>query len=132
MKIKLLFLGVVLVGAMTSFTAKLAATGGLKVKIELPAGVKADLEDTPIELFKTIEDMEDSKSVKSGWTNAAGEGTIEGVEAGTYYLDAMVETDDAKVYYGTLKVDIKSGVTGSVVLKLERNTELEDYEDDEE
>ena len=127
-----MFFAVLMFGALTSFTTKLPAQGGLKVKIELPAGVEADLDATPIELFKTMEDVENSKSVKSSWTNEKGEGKFEGVEPGTYFLDAMVESDDEKVYYAVVKVDITSGVVGSVVLKLERSTQFEDSEEEEE
>lgn len=134
MKIKMLFLAVALLGVMTSFTTKLPATGGVKVKIELPAGVKADLDVTPIELYKTMEDVENAKGFKASWTNEAGEGKIDGVEAGKYFLDAMVEAEDGKVYYSVVEVEIKAGVIGSVVLKLERHEEFEgdlDYEDGE-
>jgi len=133
MKIKLMFLAVALMGVMSSFTTKSQATGSLKVKIELPAGVSADLDQTPLGLFKTMEDAENEKVYKSGWTNASGNGTIVGAEEGKYFLDALAETEDGQVYYAVMPVEIKAGAAGSVVLKLVRNEEMEgDYSDEEE
>lgn len=130
-----MFLALVLLGALASFTTKSQATGGLKVKVELSSGVVADLESIPLELFKTMEDVENSKSVKVIFTNTKGEGTFSGIEAGSYFLDGMVETDAGQVYYKVMKVDIIAGQTGAVVLKLERDLEFEgdlDDEDDDE
>lgn len=126
-----MFLALVLLGALASFTTISQATGGLKVKVELSSGVVADLESIPLELFKTMEDVENSKSVKGIFTNTKGEGTFSGIEAGSYFLDGMVETDAGQVYYKVMKVDIIAGQTGAVVLKLERDLEFEGDLDDE-
>lgn len=131
MKIKITFLSLFILGTLASFTLKSQAVGGLKVKVELPSGVVADLEDTPIDLYKTQEDLDNEKAVKSAATNAKGEGTFTNVEAGTYFPDGMVETEDGKVYYKSMKVEIKAGQTGSIVLQLERNLEFEGALDDE-
>lgn len=131
MKIKLMFVLIALVGTMSSFTSKLIVSGGLKVKVELPSGVVADLEGTPVELFKTKEDAENSKSVKGGFTNAAGEVTLQGVTAGNYFIDAMVETDEGEVYYSLQEVKIEDGKITPFVLKLVRDEEMEgDLEDE--
>lgn len=124
MKIKIVLFVALTIGVLTSFTLRTSTTGGLKVQIELPAGIKADLSDTPIDLYKTMEDVENEKSVKSIWTNASGAGDFGQVPAGTYYMDGMVESGD-HVYYAVMKVDVVAGKAGSVVLKLVRNTDME-------
>lgn len=120
MKLRLLFLSALIIGTLASFTLnKSAATGSLKIQIELPAGSKTGLEYAPIGLSKTKEDLDNGDYITEIFTTSTGMADFGQIEAGTYFVDGFTSSEEEEAgFWGKMEVQVVAGKANVYTLKL--------------